>query len=115
MDRRRLLSFIALAEELHFERAAVRSHITQSAMSQQLLQLEQQLGVKLLYRNRRRVSRTRAGSIFLEEARRIVEQIDAAVRLTREIDRGQRGQLVVGATAPALYIVFPEIVAALNQ
>jgi len=115
MDRRRLLSFIALAEELHFERAAARSHITQSAMSQQLLHLEQQLGVKLLYRNKRRVSLTRAGSIFLEEARRIVAQIDAAVRLTREIDRGQRGQLVIGTTAPALYIVFPEIVASLNQ
>jgi DNA-binding transcriptional LysR family regulator len=44
MDRRRLLSFIALAEELHFERAAARSHITQSAMSQQLRQLEDQVG-----------------------------------------------------------------------
>ncbi len=115
MDRRRLLSFIALAEELHFERAAARSHITQSAMSQQLLQLEQQLGVKLLYRNKRRVSLTPAGTVFLNEARRLVVQIDAAVRLTRDIDRGQRGQLVVGVTAPALYIVFPEIVASLKR
>jgi DNA-binding transcriptional LysR family regulator len=115
MDRRRLLSFIALAEELHFERAAARSHITQSAMSQQLLHLERQLGVKLLYRTKRHVSLTRAGAVFLDEARRIVGQMDAAMRLTREIDSGQRGQLVVGVTAPALYIVFPEIVASLNQ
>ncbi len=115
MDRRRLLSFIALAEELHFERAAARSHITQSAMSQQLLHLERQLGVKLLYRTKRHVSLTRAGAVFLDEARRIVGQMDAAMRLTREIDGGQRGQLVVGVTAPALYIVFPEIVASLNQ
>lgn len=110
MDRRRLLSFIALAEELHFERAAARSNITQPAMSQQLLHLEEQLGVRLLYRNKRRVSLTRAGEIFLLEARKIVAQMDGAVRLAREIDKGAVGQLVVGVTSPALYIAFPEIV-----
>jgi DNA-binding transcriptional LysR family regulator len=111
MDRRRLLSFIALAEELHFERAAARSHITQPAMSQQLIQLEEQLGVRLLYRNKRRVSLTRAGEGFLGQARKIVAQMDEAARLARQIDQGQIGQLTVGVTAPALYIAFPEIVA----
>lgn len=111
MDRRRLLSFIALAEELHFERAAARSHITQPAMSQQLIHLEDQLGVRLLYRNKRRVSLTRAGEVFLGEARKIVAQMDGAARLARQIDKGAIGQLVVGVTSPALYIAFPEIVA----
>jgi len=110
MDRRRLLSFIALAEELHFERAAARSHITQPAISQQLIQLEEQIGVRLLYRNKRRVSLTRAGEVFLGQARKIVAQMDGAARLARQIDQGQVGQLTVGVTAPALYIAFPEIV-----
>jgi DNA-binding transcriptional LysR family regulator len=111
MDRRRLLSFIALAEELHFERAAARSHITQPAMSQQLMYLEEQVGVRLVYRNKRRVSLTRAGEVFLGEARRIVAQMDGAARLARQIDKGAVGQLIVGVTSPALYIAFPEIVA----
>ncbi len=111
MDRRRLLSFVALAEELHFERAAVRSHITQPAMSQQLQQLESQVGARLVYRTKRRVSLTQAGEVFLGEARRIIAQMDAAALRARQIDRGEVGELTVGVTAPALFIVFPEIVA----
>lgn len=115
MDKRRLLSFIALAEELHFERAAARSHITQPAISQQLMQLEEMIGVRLLYRNKRRVSLTRAGEVFLGEARKIVAEMDAAARLARQIDQGEIGQLTVGVTAPALYIAFPEIITRFRQ
>jgi DNA-binding transcriptional LysR family regulator len=115
MDRRRLQSFIALAEELHFERAAVRSHITQPAMSQQLRQLEEQVDARLVYRTKRRVSLTQAGEAFLGEARRIVAQMDAAALRARQIDRGEVGELCVGVTAPALYIVFPEIVARFSE
>lgn len=110
MDRKRLLSFIALAEELHFDRAAARRNITQPAISQQLQHLETQLGVQLIARSKRRVSLTRVGEMFLGEARRIVAQMDDAMHLARRMDDGEIGQLTVGVTAPALYVIFPEIV-----
>lgn len=111
MDRRRLISFIALGEELHFDRAAIRCRITQPAISQQLRQLELSLGVQLLYRTKRRVALTSAGEAFLVEARRIVAQMDHAAELARQIERGAVGEIVVGVTSPALFIVLPEIVA----
>lgn len=109
MDRRRLQSFVALCEELHFHRAAARCHMTQPALSQQLQQLEAELQVQLVHRNKRRVSLTRAGEAFLIEARKILRQMTHAAELARRTDRGEVGRLSVGVTAPALYIVFPEI------
>ncbi|NYZ14524.1 LysR family transcriptional regulator [Azospirillum sp. RWY-5-1] len=109
MDRRRLQSFVALCEELHFHRAAARCHMTQPALSQQLQQLEAELQVQLVHRNKRRVSLTRAGEVFQHEARRILRQMEHAAHLARQTDRGEIGRLSVAVTAPALYIVFPEI------
>jgi DNA-binding transcriptional LysR family regulator len=110
MDRRRLRGFIALAEELHFGRAAARSNITQPALSQQLRQLEEELQIELVQRTKRRVALTRAGEAFLIECRKIVANMDHAVHLVREVDRGLSGQIVVGATAPALYIGLPAMI-----
>lgn len=110
MNRRRLRSFIALAEELHFGRAAARSNITQPALTQQLHQLEEELQVELVHRTKRTVSLTRAGEAFLAEARKIVGNIEHAIHLAREIGSGLSGQLIVGATAPALYIALPAII-----
>lgn len=112
MDRRRLLSFIALSEELHFNRAAARCHITQSALSQQLVQLEADLQVHLVNRTRRSVSLTRAGTIFAAEARKILRSMDEAARLAKQAESGTVGRLVIAATAPAMFTVLPEIVAA---
>jgi DNA-binding transcriptional LysR family regulator len=109
MDRRRLECFLALSEELHFHRAAARCHMTQPALSQQLRMLEEYLQVQLVYRNKRRVSLTRSGEVFLEEARKLLRGMDQAVELARRTDRGEIGQLAIGLTASALYIVFPEI------
>lgn len=83
--------------------------MTQPALSQQLQQLEAELQVQLVHRNKRRVSLTRAGETFLQEARKILRQMEHATLLARQTDRGEVGQLSVGMTAPALYIVFPEI------
>lgn len=115
MDQRRLECFVALAEELHFHRAAARMHMTQPAISQHLRQLEDYLRVQLVHRNRRAVSLTRAGEIFLEEARKLLRQSDYAVQLARRTHRGEVGQLVVGLTQPAFFIVFPEIVHAFRE
>lgn len=111
MDRFALECFIALAEELHFHRAAERCHISQPAMSQQILRLERSLDVRLAHRNKRTVSLTRAGEVFLAEARKTVRQMDVAVSLAQRTERGEIGQLTVGVTAPALYVMFPEVAA----
>lgn len=109
MDGRRLRCFVALGEELHFRRAADRCHITQSGLSQQLRALEDELQVSLMYRTKRVVSLTDAGTVFLREARKLLVQIDQVASLTQRTARGEVGQLLVGATAPALFILIPEI------
>lgn len=115
MDRVTLECFVALAEELHFHRAAERCHISQPAMSQQIRKLEGQLGVRLAHRTKRSVSLTPAGEVFAEEARKTLRQMDAAMQLAVRTASGEVGQLVVGVTAPALYVVFPEVVARFRQ
>lgn len=111
MDRFRLECFVALAEELHFHRAAERCHISQPAMSQQLRRLEKELDVQLAHRTKRNVTLTRAGEVFLVEARKTIRQMNLAASLAQRTDRGEVGQLTVGSTSPALYVLFPEVVA----
>jgi DNA-binding transcriptional LysR family regulator len=108
VDRFRLECFVALAEELHFHRAAERCHVSQPAMSQQVRNLERELGVQLAHRTKRTVVLTPAGEVFLREARKTLRQLELAVSLAQRTDRGEIGQLTVGVTSPALYIVFPE-------
>lgn len=115
MDRFGLQCFVALAEELHFHRAAERCHISQPAMSQQIARLERELDVRLAHRNKRSVALTTAGEVFLEQARRTIRQMDLAVSLARRTDRGEIGQLTVGVTSPALYVMFPEVAAVFRR
>ncbi|MGV1791826.1 LysR family transcriptional regulator [Rhizobium lusitanum] len=110
MDLRRLACFVALAEELHFRRAAERCHLTQPALSQQLRHLEDELEAQLVYRNKRRVSLTPAGEVFADEARKMLHMSKQAAQLVRRTARGELGQLFVGCTAPGMFIALPEIV-----
>jgi DNA-binding transcriptional LysR family regulator len=111
VDRTGLQCFVALAEELHFGRAAERCHISQPAMSQQIRRLEQELDVRLAHRNKRTVSLTRAGHVFVAEARKMLRHMDDAAALALRTDRGEVGRLRLGVTAPALFVVYPEIAA----
>lgn len=115
MDRFALECFVALADELHFHRAAERCHISQPAMSQQVRRLEKELGVQLAHRNKRHVSLTRAGEVFLADARKTLDQMDLAVSRAQRTDRGEIGQVTVGATSPALYVMLPEVLALLRE
>jgi len=79
MELRHLKSFVVLAEELHFGKAAKRLHIVQSALSKQMLLLEESVGCRLLNRNRRGVTLSEAGKVFLEEANQALEHVERAI------------------------------------
>ena len=88
----------------------MRLGIAQPALSQQVRALEEEIGVRLLDRNRRRVELTSAGAAFLERARLTLAQAADAVRAAQEADRGEAGHLAVGFVASSLYGLFPDIV-----
>lgn len=110
MEFRHINSFIAVAEELHFGRASKRLNMSQPPLSQQIRQLEVEIGVRLFNRTSRRVELTAAGLVFLAEARRIVEQTNEAVRRTNRADRGEVGHLAVGFIGSANYSVLPRVI-----
>lgn len=105
IELRHLRYFLAVAEELHFGRAAKRVHISQPPLSQQIRQLEEDLGVQLFYRTRRHVELTEAGRAFAGEVRLIVEQVERATSLAGEANRGKMGRLLVGCSPVNSYLV----------
>lgn len=109
MELRHLRYFVAVAEELHFGRAALRLRVAQSSLSSQIRVLEGELGVALLKRSKRRVYLTDGGRAFLPEARSILRQVDQALRVVRRADRGESGTLGVGFVPSADCISFPQI------
>lgn len=96
MELRYLSAFNAVAEELHFGRAAQRLFLSQSAISRLIRQLEAELGVILLDRSTHHVALTSAGKQFLERSRAALKEVDLAVRIARSSDAGQKGTLKVG-------------------
>lgn len=109
MELRHLRYFLAVAEELHFGRAAERLNIAQPPLSQQVRALEEELGVRLFDRNSRRVRLTEAGAIFEGRARRILESTEAAVGEARRASRGELGRITVGFMSSAMLPTFPPI------
>lgn len=96
MELRRLRYFIVAAEEENFHRAAERLHVAQPALSKQVALLEQELGCALFSRVRRRVQLTPAGRLYLEDARRIIRELDLANQRVRLAAAGQMGTLRIG-------------------
>ena len=109
MELRHLRYFVAVAEELHFGRAAARLFIAQPPLSQQIQQLERELGVTLFQRTSRRVQLTPAGEVFLSGARQTLETLDSAVQSTQRAARGETGWLGIGFAASATYHLLPAV------
>jgi len=109
MELRHLRYFVAVAEELHFRRAAERLHVAQPAVSEQVRKLEAELGVRLLDRDHRSVSLTDAGAAMLDEARQVLVQADVAQRAARQASDRAAGRLRVGYLPDALPLSVPRL------
>jgi DNA-binding transcriptional LysR family regulator len=107
MELRHLRYFVAVAEDLHFRRAAERLHVAQPAVSEQIRKLETELGVRLFDRTRRAVRLTDAGTVMLEEARRVLRQADLAQLAVRNVDGRASMPLRIGYPPGSLPTVVP--------
>lgn len=107
MELRHLRYFAAVAEQLHFRRAAEILHIAQPALSQQIRQLEEEIGVMLFERSRHKVRLTTAGKAFYDNTVRILEQADQAVTRARRVESGDAGLLRIGFVSTAAIHVLP--------
>lgn len=109
MELRHLRSFAVLAEERHFGRAAERLHLAQPALSQQVKQLERELGVELFTRTTRRVDLTEAGSRLVGHAREVLGDVDRARDDMAALASGRAGRVSVGFVGTATYDVLPRV------
>lgn len=109
MELRHLRSFAALAEERHFGRAADRLHLAQPALSQQIKQLERELGVQLFTRTTRRVELTAAGARFVDHARTVLGDVGRAEEDMAALSTGHAGRVSVGFVGTATYDVLPRV------
>jgi DNA-binding transcriptional LysR family regulator len=110
LDMTQVRSFVVLAAELNFSRAARRLNITQPPLSRQIKLLEQQLDVTLFERSSRRVVLTPAGQAFLPEARKLLLQAEAAVTATRRAARGSAGSIRIAFVGAATYSFLPDFI-----
>ncbi|WP_063012710.1 LysR family transcriptional regulator [Nocardia kruczakiae] len=109
MDVRHLRYFVAVAEEQHFGRAAARLHIAQPPLSQQIRQLEANLGVLLFERTTRKVELTAAGAAYLARARQILASLDDAAREVQLVAAGSVGHLTIGCVGSATSSLLPTL------
>lgn len=104
IELRHLRYFVAVAEELHFGRAAARLNISQPPLSQQIQVLEQQVGARLLARTNRSVALTAAGKQFLADSRQILGLVNDAAARAERLHQGEAGELRIGFTSSAPFI-----------
>lgn len=115
MELRHLRYFVAVAEQLHFRHAAEMVHVAQPALSQQIRQLEEELGVTLFERSRHKVQLTPAGKVFYEKAQSILKQTSQAVAEARKVERGDAGTIRIGFVSTAAIRVLPDAIKKLQK
>ncbi|MCH1866378.1 LysR substrate-binding domain-containing protein [Nocardioides sp. CFH 31398] len=112
LDTRRLRVFLAVADELHFSRAAARLHLSQPALSQQVRLLERDLGVALFTRTSRQVGLTLAGEALQQAAPRVLHEADRAVEAAQQAAHGVTGRITIGSVRTGLASVLPAVMRA---
>jgi DNA-binding transcriptional LysR family regulator len=115
IELRHLRYFVAVAEELHFGRAAQRLHMAQPPLSQQIRRLEEIIGHPLLLRTSRHVRLTAAGEELLKRAQQVLRKISEDLHSTRRVGRGEVGTLTVGFIASSMLTVFPRMLSAYRK
>ncbi|HEY5800382.1 MAG TPA: LysR family transcriptional regulator, partial [Burkholderiaceae bacterium] len=114
IDLKQLKYFLAVAEEKSFSRAAERLHISQPPLSQQIMKLEAELGVRLFARTTRHLELTTGGKAFVMEAEAVLGRVAMAVDTVRQIDRGEMGRLRVGVVSTAMWSPIPSLLEAFH-
>lgn len=115
LDLRQLRSVVEVAQQRSFTRAAQRMHVAQQALSQQVRNVEDQVGVQLFLRTARGVEPTAAGEVFVEEARRVLTGVDRLVQRTRAAAEGLSGTLRVAYSLATVYETLPRLLEALRD
>ncbi|WP_163122408.1 DNA-binding transcriptional regulator HcaR [Acinetobacter portensis] len=114
MELRHLRYFITVAEELNFSKAALKLYTAQPSLSQQIKDLEEDVGVKLLNRTKRKVELTEEGAVFLEQARLTLAQADKAVAMARQVSQAKQQMLRIGFVPVAEMKIFPYVLPGLR-
>jgi DNA-binding transcriptional LysR family regulator len=115
IELRHLRYFVAVAEELHFGRAAARLVVSQPALSRQIRELERELGIELFVRTSRQVRLTPPGELLLQEARLTLVQTERAIETARRAGRGELGQLAIGYLGSVAFTLLPPLVRAFRE
>ncbi|WP_375502877.1 LysR substrate-binding domain-containing protein [uncultured Jatrophihabitans sp.] len=115
LDTRRLRSFLVVAHELHFSRAAAQLNVSQPALSQQVRALERDLKVELFVRTSRTVQLTPAGEALLATAPRALYEVERAVETAQQAARGTTGRLVIGSVRTGLADVVPRVMRSFSR
>jgi DNA-binding transcriptional LysR family regulator len=115
MELRHLRYFVAVAEELHFGRAARRLNIAASPLSQRIRECEEELGVPLFVRTSRKVALTEEGRLFLEHVRPALAQLEKAHEAIHAAHRGRAGRIAIAAVPAATYTLVPAILREFNR
>ena len=115
MELRHIRYFVAIAEELHFGKAAKRLNISQPPLSQQIQKLENELGTMLFRRTKRDVTLTKSGEILLKESYRLLEQANRIKRLAKRAEAGEIGEVSIGSISSACFEVLPAMLDILRE
>ncbi|WP_299439386.1 LysR family transcriptional regulator [uncultured Aquimarina sp.] len=115
LELRHFTYFLAVAEELHFRKAAERLFISQPGLSRQIKQMEEIIGAELFIRNKRNVSLTVAGEYLKKEIAYIFNHIDFTVKQTALIDKGSEGEVRIGFLGSAIQTVIPELLVKVDE
>ncbi|MFT4535514.1 MAG: DNA-binding transcriptional LysR family regulator, partial [Saprospiraceae bacterium] len=107
LELRHIKYFLAVAEELHFRKAAERLFISQPGLSRQIKQMEEELGLQLFERHNRKVTLTQAGTYLRDEYQTIIKSIDKVINHAQLIHKGQEGELKIGYIGSAMHKIIP--------